>query len=485
MPEASDIRGGEMHRLSYVAAGLLLATLLLCGAVPSFAQQGGKKAAPELTERERLANTALFVDAVKERLNENYGLAEEMLHRVIVAEPSHDAAHYELAILMVMSGRMQEALQEVETAVSYNPENHWYKVMLGDLYNQTGQFRKAEACWRELSEKYPENLDYSNNYAYSLTQQNRLKEALKVYDAMQNQLGLNEQLCETKKNIWVYLKKPDAAVAELKPLMEAFPGEAKYFLEAAQVYFTFNKEKKGVAYLEAAQRIDSTNEKLQMTLYDYYAKHNRQKEAYACLRRIVANPAVPIEPKRKVLGGYYMLAQKDTSCYREINPMLDLLVKAHPQQPESWSLRADFMIQQQRFTDALSDLERVLALDSSKSIVWEYYITILLQMNRPVEAAKAGERASQLFPTQAIPYFAMAAGAMEEQDYEAAVANLQSALKYVSDNPAFVSDIYRMMARAYEAMGSYSKAEEAEARRAEYQRQADKKQKLKNPEPPK
>ena len=165
--------------------------------------------------------------------------------------------------------------------------------------------------------------------------------------------------------------------------------------------------------------------------------------------------------------------------------MLDLLVKAHPQQPESWSLRADFMIQQQRFTDALSDLERVLALDSSKSIVWEYYITILLQMNRPVEAAKAGERASQLFPTQAIPYFAMAAGAMEEQDYEAAVANLQSALKYISDNPAFVSDIYRMMARAYEAMGSYSKAEEAEARRVEYQRQADKKQKLKNPEQPK
>ena len=156
-----------MQRLSDVAAGLLLATLLLCGAVPSFAQQGGKKAAPELTERERLANTALFVDAVKERLNENYGLAEEMLHRVIVAEPSHDAAHYELAILMVMSGRMQEALQEVETAVLYNPENHWYKVMLGDLYNQTGQFRKAEACWRELSEKYPENLDYSNKYAYN------------------------------------------------------------------------------------------------------------------------------------------------------------------------------------------------------------------------------------------------------------------------------------------------------------------------------
>ena len=100
-------------------------------------------------------------------------------------------------------------------------------------------------------------------------------------------------------------------------------------------------------------------------------------------------------------------------------------------------------------------------------------------MNRPVEAAKAGERASQLFPTQAIPYFAMAAGAMEEQDYGTVVSHLQSALKYVSDNPAFVSDIYRMLARAYEAMGSYSKAEEAETKRAEYKRQADMLQKRK------
>ena len=461
-----------MRGFGFVTAGLMLALLLWGGPFPALAQQGGKKGEAQLTQKEQLANTALFVDAVKERLNENYDLAEEMLHRVISKEPLHDAAHYELAILLVMKGRIQEALQEAGAAAAYNPENHWYKVMLGDLYNQTGQFRLAEGYWKELSEKYPEDLDYLNNYAFSLTQQEKLKEALKVYDAMQSQLGLNEQLSETKKSIWFYLKKPDKAVAELEPLMRAFPGEAKYYIEAAQVWFAFKKEKKGVACLEAVQRVDSTDGQLQMTLYDYYVRHKKHKEAYACLRRIVGNPAVSVEPKRKVLTGYYLRAQQDTSCYRQANPLLDLLVQAHPQQAESWSLRADFLLQQQRYTEALSDLERVLSIDSSKSVVWEYYITILLQLNRPVEAAKAGERASQLFPTQAIPYFAMAAGAMEEQEYETAVSHLQSALKYVSDNPSFLADIYRLMARAYEAMGSYSKAEEAAGKCAEYQRQA-------------
>jgi predicted Zn-dependent protease len=310
----------KMFRSVVEGVGLLLFLFLSGGSAGSFAQHVGKKTEAGLSEKERLANTALFVDAVKERLNENYDMAEEMLHRVILTEPSHDAAHYELAILMVMKGRMQEALQEAETAASYNPENPWYKVMLGDLYNQSGQFRQAEEYWKELSEKYPDNLDYLNNFAFSLTQQNRLKEALKVYDAMQSQLGLNEQLCETKKNIWVYLKKPDAAVSELKPLMEAFPGETKYYLEAAQVYFTFNQEKKGVACLEAARRADSTDGQLLMTLYDYYVKHKKNKEALVILQQIVGNPAIPIEPKSKVLTAYYIRAQQDLSCYGEVCP---------------------------------------------------------------------------------------------------------------------------------------------------------------------
>ena len=119
VPEVSDILGSEMRRSGFVLVGRLLVLLLfLGGPSAAIAQQGGKKGKSELTEMEQLANTALFVDAVKERLNENYDLAEEMLHQVIVMEPSHDAAHYELAILMVLQGRMQEALQEAHPEIS-------------------------------------------------------------------------------------------------------------------------------------------------------------------------------------------------------------------------------------------------------------------------------------------------------------------------------------------------------------------------------
>ena len=145
--------------------------------------------------------------------------------------------------------------------------------------------------------------------------------------------------------------------------------------------------------------------------------------------------------------------------------------KTHANDADAWSQRADFLILQQRFDEALSDLERVLSLDSSKSVVWQYYITLLLQRNRVGEAAAAGARAVQLFPTQPVAYFAMAAGALEDKDFETAVTNLQEARRYVSDNPAFLSDIYRLLAKSYEELGQYSKAEEAENMRRECQRQ--------------
>lgn len=459
---------------------VLLCVFIGCSTSGAYAQKknrdkknSGNPIGETLPQRVQLANTALFIDAVKERLNENYDQAETMLHQVIAAEPGHDAAHYELAIIYMLKGRTQEALNEAQQAAQSDPKNAWYKVMLADLYNQTGQWTQSTTYWAELSGLFPENLEYLNNYAYALLQQQKLKEAVSVYDKMQLQLGPSEQLVETKKSIWLYLKKPEEAVRELQPLMEAFPGEVKYYVEAAQVFMSAGKESKAVPYLEKAQRIDSTDETLLMMLYDYYISRNKKEEALTYLKRIMRNPAIPLEPKSKVMAAYYQEVKKHPSYYDEAYMLLDLMISAHPQEAAAWSTRADFLLSQKRYAEAFPDLQKVLELDSSKYLVWQYTITILLQQNRVTEAAVYAKKASRLFPTQSIPYFAMAAGLMEENDFESAVPMLQKALRYAPESPAFLSDVYRLLAKCYNEMGSFSKAEEAESKRAAYQRQVD------------
>ena len=460
--------------------GIALLCACLCCVSGAYAQQKNKDkkqteqaASQTLPQKIQLVNTAMFIDAVKERLNENYDQAETMLHQVIAVEPDHDAAHYELAVIYMLKGRVQEALAEALQAERLDPGNSWYKVMLADLYNQTGQWAQGTPYWAELSERFPENLEYLNNYAYALLQQQKLKEAVEVYDRMQLQLGPGEQLVETKKSIWLYLKQPEKAVKELRPLMEAYPGEVKYYVEAAQIFMSSGKESKAVPYLEKARRIDSTDGTLLMMLYDHYIAHSKKADALSCLKQIMINPAIPMEPKSKVMAAYYQDVRKHPSNYDEAYMLLDLMVAAHPQEAEAWSTRADFLLSQQRYPEAFSDLQKVLELDSSKYLVWQYAITILLQQNKVTEAAAYARRASRLFPTQSILYFAMAAGLMEENDYESAIPLLQQALRYAPESPAFLSDVYRLLAKCYNEMGSFSKAEEAETKRAAFQRQVD------------
>lgn len=431
-----------------------------------------KPAVSALPEKERLANTALFVDAVKERLLENYDAAESMLHRVLAAEPSHDAAHYELAVILAMKGRMQEAIQEVRIAEQYDPENTWYKVMLGDLYNQTQQPEKAAPYWKFLAKRYPDNLEYLNNYAYALLQQEKLKEVLEVYDNMQRQLGLNEQLSETKKSVWLYLNKPDKAVAELHALIEAFPTEPKYLMEAAQVYMSVRKEAKAIPYLEKARQLDSNNSTLLMMLYDYYSGHRKEKEAEACMDRIMGHPGVDLETKIKAMDGFFRMASvRDTTVYPRLYRWLALAIQTHPDAVEPLSARAYLLFMQGRVAEGLSDLETALQKDSSQYRLWEMYMVMLLENNQPARAAKAGDAAARLFPTQALPYYARACGAMEERDFEQAVSDMETACRYATDNPAFLSDVYRLMSVAYDELGQFSKAEEARERQQQYQQQ--------------
>ncbi|MBO4282844.1 MAG: tetratricopeptide repeat protein [Bacteroidales bacterium] len=446
---------------------------------PSVLQAQRKAAKAEKTpssvlpEKARLANTALFVDAVKERLLENYDVAESMLHRVLAVEPDHDAAHYELAVILTLKGRVQEAIQEVKTAERCDPENMWYKVMLGDLYNQTQQPEKAAPYWKFLAQRQPDNLEYLNNYAYALLQQEKLKEAVEVYELMQRQLGLNEQLSETKKTVWLYLNKPDKAVAELDALIAAYPAEPNYLVEAAQIYMSAHKEAKAVPYLEKAQQLDSNNGTLLMMLYDYYAGHRKEKEADACMDRIMRNAGVSLETKMNALDEFYRQAStsRDTTVFNRVYRWLDLAIQTHPQAAGLFSARAYLRLMQGRGAEAIPDLEASLQRDSSQYNTWKMYMLMLLETDQPARAAAAGEEAVRLFPTQALPYYAMACGAMDERDFDRAVSELETACRYAEDQPALLADIYRLMAIVYEEQGQFSKAEEARERQRGFQQQ--------------
>jgi predicted Zn-dependent protease len=153
--------------------GICIVCFLLCSYVIE-AQNTTKKnrkkntivETEQLSDKDKITNSGVFIDAVKERLIGNLNEAEKLILQVIALEPYHDAAHFEYANILAYNQRIPEAIIELKKAIELNNTNIWYKIMLGDLYNMTQNFSESEKLWKSIVEKYPDNLEYLYNYAF-------------------------------------------------------------------------------------------------------------------------------------------------------------------------------------------------------------------------------------------------------------------------------------------------------------------------------
>lgn len=415
-------------------------------------QPSVQKTAPITAEQRQ--NTALFIEAVKERLNGNYTQAENLLLDVITKEPSHDAAHYEYAKILIQKNRYSAAINELKTALQLNETNIWYKILLAETYDNTNQFALSEKLWAEIIKLEPQNIEYLYKYTVSLIYQKKLKEAINGYNLIELQTGVNEEITNAKKSIWLHLDKLDNAAKEMEKLAETYPSESQYYLDIADMYIVNKMLDKAVPYLKKAEKIDPNNPLINITLYNYYTENKKQEEAFSYLVKAYASEDLNIDEKIKLLLTYYLSPKDSVKSYK----LLDNLLKAHPEEPKTWSIYADFLTRDNRLTEAKTAYEKVIELDGNKYLVWQQYLAILLDINDFETAYEQSQTAMSLFPLQAFPYLVHGISASIKKEYEKAVSALEEGKKYAVDENIKMQ-IMLFLAESYSHLKEYENSD--------------------------
>jgi predicted Zn-dependent protease len=403
---------------------------------------------------EQRQNTALFINAVKERLIGNYTQAENFLLRVITNEPSHDAAHYEYAKVLILKNKYSLAIDELKTAVQLNGTNLWYKILLAETYDNTNQFAQSEKLWNEIIKSEPQNIEYLYHYTVSLIYQKKLKEAINGYNLIEVQTGVNEEITNAKKSIWLHLDKVDNAAKEMEKLAESYPSESQYYLDIADLYIINKMQDKAIPYLKKAEQIDPNNPLINITLYNYYTENKKHEEAFGYLTRAFASTELNIDEKIRILLGYYSSPRDSVKAYK----LLNNFIAAHPEDPKTWSMYADFLTRDDRLTEAKTAYEKVIALDDSKYVIWQQYLAILLEIGEFEEAYQQSRTAMSLFPMQPFPYLAHGVTASFKEEYENAISALEEGKKYAVEE-SVIMQITLFLADAYSHVKDYENAD--------------------------
>ena len=169
-----------------------------------------------------------FIEAKREMILEDYAKAIELFSQVLATDKTNAAAAYELARAHDMMSDSEKAVKYAKHAVENEPDNEWYQMFLGDLYQQENKDAEAAMVYGGLIEQDPDNDYFYFKQAYFLVRSNQPEEAIKVYENLEKRIGINEELTRRKHTLYLGIGNYKKAAKEIEELIEAFPHKIGY-----------------------------------------------------------------------------------------------------------------------------------------------------------------------------------------------------------------------------------------------------------------
>ncbi len=226
-----------MNIISIKLVSLVLISILASVSLVSvsFAQKSSKD---KLSEKEQYKFTYSFIEANKQRMLGNYDEAIALYTKWFQINSRSAAALYELAKIYILQGDYIGAMLLAKNAVKVNPDNIWYQLLLAGLYEQNRMLPGSIEIYKTLSKTYPERVDLFYDLAALLTASGKTKQAIKLYNKIEQKIGISELVSLEKERIYLSKGDYEKAYNELIKLIEAFPYETYYYTILAELYIS-------------------------------------------------------------------------------------------------------------------------------------------------------------------------------------------------------------------------------------------------------
>lgn len=153
--------------------------------------------------------------------------AEQHYRQALLIRADLAELNFSLAAVLMMQGKLEEALSFAQTGVNARPDHPIAYRRLGDVFAFMGSLEEAEAAYRKAVELKPDYLEAHNNLGNILMQRGQLEEAAHSYNQA---LLLRPQFPEALMNLGsIALRqgRPKDALELFKQCLQIRPGYAE------------------------------------------------------------------------------------------------------------------------------------------------------------------------------------------------------------------------------------------------------------------
>jgi tetratricopeptide (TPR) repeat protein len=421
-------------------------------------QQSPKKT-KTLTEREERNLTALFYDAVQEKITGNPDKAIDIYRACLKIDPNAAAVHFELSELFDFQGRFSLAIEHGKKAYELDRTNQWYILNLAQIYQKNGLLNEAIPLLEEVVRLNPDKPEHIFSLAETYRYANQPKKAIEVYNQLEKLVGQNEELTGYKQRIYIEFKMVAEAEKELQALIKSEPENVAYYGMLAELYESTGNSTKALELYEKIIKLEPDNGIVHLSLAYLYRREGQKEKAKQ--EEIIAfeSPYVPIDAKIGILLDYYSRPDY-SSVSKHVFELLKNLEFSHPNDPKTFSMYADFYFREDKYEEALEKYKKTTQLDDTKFAIWQQVMLLETQLQLWDSLLVDSRRAINMFPTQPAFYFFNGIANNQLKNYKEAVKMLKAGKDLVIDNNKFLADFHEQLGDAYHNLNEHKLSDE-------------------------
>lgn len=412
-----------------------------------------------------LAEQAFF-EGMREFIKEEYKRAIPYFEESIKYEANNPTAHYQISLCYYRMKNLQDALMYAMEAVKMDNKNFYFLSHLATIQMDMRMLDAAERTYKQILSKIGGDEITYFNLAALYIEMNEYKKAIQIYDKMEKELGLNQNVIRQKQILYLQMQDTESAINEGQKLILEFPDEIEFRL--SQVELLLNQERYADAELlldGITKQKESFPPQIHLMLAQIYNHQNQPEKEIESLKKAFQSNEISLDSKLNLLMGVYQNANPNTEAGQKTIEMsielAETLTQVHSQESSSFGVWGDFLLKQKKYKEAFEAYATALKIDPNNYSLWERTTQLALESRNYDYAISTSEDALEYFPNQPNLWFLNGIAYMSNDKNEKAIASLEQGKKMVFNNPELLSQFESQLADIYYKNEDLKKADEA------------------------
>ncbi len=351
--------------------------------------------------------------------------------------------YYELSNIEIRYKNYEGAQDLLKNAVRLSPKNKWYKMLLGDLYQQNKDIPNSIKTYESLVKQFPSNDEYLYVLAQLYSQNRQFQNSIDTYNLLEKNIGINEVISLEKEKLYLQIGKESLAYKEIQELIKDNPYEARYYGFLGDVYFYTKDYDKAINSYKQIFNLDPDNGLGYFSLGNVAINQNDTISFLNYYKKGLLDKELDIEVKIQRLLPF--VVGEDFKNYKDtvaIEDLFNTLISTNKENSKGYIFYANYLQNRKKNQQAISYYKKSLNIDNTNSSVWQDLFLLEISINEVELLYTDTKDAIIIFPEEPLFYLFHGMACMQKELYDQSYKTLITGIEYVTNNKQLESQFY-------------------------------------------